>query len=138
MTIPILKRRKFSPAEDKMIIKQARWAARGGDKPAWGMLARQLGRNYDSVWSRWNSLNAAIREGTFTEAEDNFISEEVSAGNGGPDNWAGIARQLHRTSDSVRKRWNRKLSESQKKGKWTKEEDEAIVQEGLSAARERR
>eukprot|EP01138_Halocafeteria_seosinensis_P002621 gb/GECG01002680.1/.p1 GENE.gb/GECG01002680.1/~~gb/GECG01002680.1/.p1 ORF type:complete len:529 (+),score=81.90 gb/GECG01002680.1/:1-1587(+) len=68
------------------------------------------------------------KKGAWTEEEDELLKRLVMEH--GPKNWRVISRQMHegRAPKQCRERWHHHLDPTIKKGSWTQEEDDAIIE----------
>ena len=139
-TIPVKRLRKFLPEEDALIMHELSDARAAGRKPSRTQLAQKLERNWRSVDHRIDILTHQFKVGRFTEAEDFAIRQGVHHHKlkGEMVDWKSLGYSLQRGPSTVKSRWSDKLSETLTRGPWKLTEDEAIMAEGLAAAKQRR
>lgn len=134
---PILKRRKWSPAEDAIVLGEVQRAHLAGQIPRWTHIGKLVGRCAAGVFRRWkNCLDKSFNRGAWTEVEDCALANKVQAYQlAGLDRipWATLSLDLHRSPASVRSRWCHHLDPDVLTTPWTAGEDESIRQEGTRA-----
>jgi hypothetical protein len=116
---------KWSQEEDATL----RSAVSSNSAKNWKKIAQHLpGRTDVQCLHRWQKvLKPGLVKGPWTPEEDALVVQLVAEH--GQKKWSFIARQLQgRLGKQCRERWYNHLSPDIKKGNWTKEEDEIIIQ----------
>ena len=94
----------------------------------WALVAEQIpGRTADQCREKWtNSLDPSIKRGDWTDEEERLLINLISLH--GDHNWVEIAEQIPgRTNRQCRMKWSMSLGPDIKKGVWTDEEDELLI-----------
>lgn len=115
---------KWSSLEDASL----RRAVTANSGKNWKKIAFHLpGRTDVQCLHRWQKvLKPGLVKGPWTPEEDSLVAELVEKY--GQKKWSFIARQLQgRLGKQCRERWYNHLSPDIKKGGWTKEEDQMII-----------
>ncbi|KAJ3089719.1 Myb-like DNA-binding domain protein [Quaeritorhiza haematococci] len=119
---PEIRKGKWTADEDTQLIDAIRRYGEGN----WTQIAKDIeGRTQKQCSYRWNFvLNLDNKKGCWTDEEDKRLSEAFAKY--GPK-WTLIASVLNgRNPMQCRKRWRRTLDPTLKRGKWSKDEDEAL------------
>lgn len=86
------------------------------------------GRNPQQLSDRWNKvLNPNIKRGSWKPEEDKTIFDWVQEH--GADEWSALAKKLPgRIGKQCRERWINVLDPNIKRGQWTEDEDNLLIQ----------
>ncbi|KAI5192029.1 hypothetical protein NECID01_1766 [Nematocida sp. AWRm77] len=108
----------FTEAEDQVLRRE---------QGEWSVLYREMKRAPIKIFSRYVELEGTKqRKSAWTPEEDAALASLVEKY--GVGSWVRVASHFkHRTGKQCMYRYNRALVPTRKKGKWTPEEDEALV-----------
>lgn len=117
----------WSEEEDSQLLNLVQ---KYGDS-AWNRISKSLvGKSEIKCNMRWLELTNQshfVSQGTWTENEDTILAEKVCIF--GARNWTQIAKFLPgRIGKQCRERWHNHLSPNVNKTKWTKDEDNKILE----------
>ena len=128
----VQERRPWTPEEDLKLIQTMQKVKEQREKNKYGFwteIAKEMtGRTYQQCYDRWNEcLDPNLNKGPWTPEEDERLLQAV--GVHGTENWPEIAKEIPgRTARRCRGHWNECLDPNLKKGPWTPEEDERLLQ----------
>ncbi|KAI5185659.1 hypothetical protein NEHOM01_0985 [Nematocida homosporus] len=108
---------EFTAREDKEIISQ---------EGNWSTLCQKMARAPLTIYARYKDLQKNQPVSRWTEKEDNLLREIIQME--GTGSWVSIATKIRtKSARQCMYRYMRVLSPDIKKGKWTEEEDQALL-----------
>uniref|UniRef100_A0A061R8J6 snRNA-activating protein complex subunit 4 n=1 Tax=Tetraselmis sp. GSL018 TaxID=582737 RepID=A0A061R8J6_9CHLO len=118
----------WTPAEDARLVEAVQWGSKD-----WQQVARHVGgfRSAANCLQRYQTEfnNRVFRNGNWTEEEKQLLVHACTTVPEGPSKWTKVAAIVGtRTPRQCLHRWTRRKpgDTTIKKGRWTKEEDEAL------------
>uniref|UniRef100_A0A7S3PL72 Uncharacterized protein n=1 Tax=Aplanochytrium stocchinoi TaxID=215587 RepID=A0A7S3PL72_9STRA len=121
---PGLRKGHWSKEEDKELLDLVEYYKPNWD---WAVIAKQIpGRNPKQCRERWFlNLDPSINRGPWSKEEDARLVKMVAKWAG---RWSLIARHMPgRTENAVKTRFNSLKRQEERNRKWTKQEDETII-----------
>eukprot|EP00079_Xenopus_tropicalis_P029440 XP_012824831.1 PREDICTED: snRNA-activating protein complex subunit 4 isoform X1 [Xenopus tropicalis] len=121
------KRKEFSKEEDEMLTQLVQRMRVGNHIPYKRISYFMEARDSMQILYRWSkSLDPAIKKGHWTKSEDELLLKAI--GKHGAKNWYKIQYEVPGRSDvQCRERYIKGLDEDVKKGKWSPEEKQKLL-----------
>lgn len=121
---------EWTSEEDEIVRKAVRECLKTGKPPSWKSIGRNINRLGTQVRQRWMAnLRPSLKTGRFSKTEDEAILQHIAEAkncNSGP-NWVLVAEKLGRSIQSIEARWEMCLRTNLRKGRWTKDDDDALL-----------
>ncbi|OMJ24158.1 Transcriptional activator Myb [Smittium culicis] len=125
MTFPKM-RSMWTISEDRLLTLGVRLY--GANTESWPKIAVLVpGRTNKACRKRWfHSLDPSLHKGSWSAEEDSLLINWVTKL---PGQWSKIAKKIQgRTDDQCAKRWRESLDPSISRSKWTKVEDDILIE----------